>query len=76
MIVTADHGNCDVMWNNEQKIPHTAHTTNLVSCSIVGGDLSSLSDGTLADIAPTMLDLLNITKPAEMSGKSLIRNLN
>jgi 2,3-bisphosphoglycerate-independent phosphoglycerate mutase len=40
----------------------------------VGGDISALSDGTLADIAPTMLDLLNISKPAEMSGKSLIEN--
>ena len=76
MIVTADHGNCDVMWDEKKQIPHTAHTTNLVSCSFVGGGISSLSDGTLADIAPTMLDLLNITKPAEMSGKSLIRNLN
>ena len=74
MIVTADHGNCDVMWDAEKQIPHTAHTTNLVSCSFVGGDISGLSDGTLADIAPTMLDLLNITKPAEMSGKSLIEN--
>ena len=72
MIVTADHGNCDVMWDEEKQIPHTAHTTNLVSCSFVGGNISSLSDGTLADIAPTMLDLLHITKPIEMSGKSLI----
>jgi 2,3-bisphosphoglycerate-independent phosphoglycerate mutase len=76
MIVTADHGNCDVMWDVEKQIPHTAHTTNLVFCSFVGGDISRLSDGTLADIAPTMLDLLNITKPAEMSGKSLIEKSN
>ena len=74
LIVTADHGNCDIMWNEEKQIPHTAHTTNLVSCSIVGASITSLSDGTLADIAPTMLDLLNIKKPTEMSGNSLINN--
>ncbi len=74
MIVTADHGNCDVMWDEEKQIPHTAHTTNLVSCSFVGGSISSLSNGTLADIAPTMLDLLNIAKPSEMSGQTLINN--
>ena len=62
------------MWNEEKQIPHTAHTTNLVSCSIVGASITSLSDGTLADIAPTMLDLLNIKKPTEMSGNSLINN--
>ncbi len=76
MIVTSDHGNCDVMWDEEKQVPHTAHTTNLVSCSFVGGDISSLSDGTLADIAPTMLDLLHIAKPTEMSGKSLIEKSN
>ena len=64
------------MWDEEKQIPHTAHTTNLVSCSFVGGNISSLSDGTLADIAPTMLDLLHITKPIEMSGKSLIEKTN
>ena len=74
MIITADHGNCDEMWDDEKQVPHTAHTTNLVSCSLVGGSFSSLSNGTLADIAPTMLDLLNITKPTEMSGISLIDN--
>ena len=74
LIVTSDHGNCDVMWDEEKQIVHTAHTTNLVSCSIVGSPITSLSDGTLADIAPTMLDLLNIEKPTEMSGNSLIDN--
>ena len=74
LIVTADHGNCDIMWDEEKQIPHTAHTTNLVSCSIVGTSITNLSDGTLADIAPTMLDLLNIDKPTEMSGNSLIDN--
>ena len=76
LMVTADHGNCDVMWDEEKNIPHTAHTTNLVSCSIFGASITGLSDGTLADIAPTMLDLLNIVKPTEMSGKSLIDNPN
>lgn len=72
MIVTADHGNCDIMWDEAKQIPHTAHTTNFVSCSFVGTSISNLSNGTLADIAPTMLDLLSITKPYEMSGNSLV----
>jgi 2,3-bisphosphoglycerate-independent phosphoglycerate mutase len=60
------------MWDEAKQIPHTAHTTNFVSCSFVGTSISNLSNGTLADIAPTMLDLLSITKPYEMSGNSLI----
>ena len=74
MIVTADHGNCEVMWDDEAKSPHTAHTTNLVPVILVGGAESTrLSDGVLADLAPTLCALLGISQPAEMTGKSLLK---
>ena len=74
MIVTADHGNCEVMWDDEAKSPHTAHTTNLVPVILVGGAESTrLSDGVLADLAPTLCVLLGISQPAEMTGKSLLK---
>lgn len=70
LIVTADHGNCDVMWDKEH-VPVTSHTTNLVPFIITRKDID-LKNGKLADIAPTMLELLNIEKPTEMTGVSLI----
>ncbi len=51
--------------------PFTAHTTNLVPCCVVGADVK-LRDGRLADLAPTMLDLMGLNKPAEMDGETLI----
>lgn len=73
LLITADHGNCERM-RNEDGSPNTAHTTNLVDLIYVGDDKDqvTLRDGILADIAPTMLSLLGIAKPAEMSGDSLI----
>ena len=68
--VTADHGNADRMTDEEGK-PFTAHTTNPVPFYIVGADVK-LRDGKLADIAPTMLDLMGLQKPAEMDGETLI----
>ena len=70
MLITADHGNCEEMKTSDGK-PMTAHTTNPVRF-IVTKDGINLRNGCLADIAPTMLDLLNITKPNDMTGKSLI----
>lgn len=72
-LVTADHGNCERMIA-EDGSPHTAHTTNLVHLIYVGADSGKvkLKDGILADIAPTLLDLLHVAKPAEMTGHSLI----
>ena len=70
LIITADHGNCDVMWD-ENNIPVTSHTTNLVPFIITRKNIN-LKNGKLADIAPTMLELLNIEKPVEMTGNSLI----
>lgn len=74
MIVTADHGNCEVMINPDTGGPHTAHTTNLVPVALVGGPRDAqLRDGRLADLAPTLLDLMGLDLPPEMTGESLIK---
>ena len=73
MIVTADHGNSECMINQDGSI-NTAHTTNLVPLSIVNYQESiTLNKGKLSDIAPTILDIMNIEKPVEMTGVSLIK---
>jgi len=73
MIVTADHGNCEMMIDPETGGPHTAHTLNPVPVALVGGpDGAKLRDGRLADLAPTILDLMGLEKPEEMTGESLI----
>ena len=72
-LITADHGNAERMLDADGTTPFTAHTTNLVPFYIVGADVK-LRDGRLADIAPTMLDLMGLEKPAEMDGKTLILN--
>ena len=73
MIVTADHGNCEVMWDSTAQSVHTAHTTNPVPCLLVGADESAtVRDGTLADLAPSLLSLLTLEVPDEMTGTSLI----
>ena len=72
MIVTADHGNCEVMWDEAAQSPHTAHTTNLVPVILVGAAPGTqLSDGRLADLAPSLLALLGIDQPAAMTGRIL-----
>ncbi len=71
-LITADHGNAERMIDTDGE-PFTAHTTNLVPFYIVGANVK-LRDGRLADIAPTMLDLMGIEKPAEMDGETLIVN--
>ena len=70
VIITADHGNADCMVD-EDGGPFTAHTTNKVPFVVLGKDVK-LHEGRLADIAPTMLQILGIDQPAEMTGKSLI----
>ena len=70
-LITADHGNAEQMLQDDGVSPFTAHTTNLVPFCIVGADVK-LKDGRLADIAPTMLDLMGLEKPVEMDGESLI----
>ena len=70
----ADHGNCEQMVDPETGEPHTAHTADLVPFILVAEKYRqvSLSPGALRDIAPTILDLLKIEQPAEMTGRSLI----
>ena len=72
LLVTADHGNCEMMRDPETGGPHTAHTTNPVPVLLAGGGARALHDGRLADLAPTLLQLMGIARPAEMAGRSLI----
>lgn len=73
MIVTADHGNCEMMVDPETGGPHTAHTLNPVPVALVGGPAGvSLRDGRLSDLAPTLLELMALDQPPEMTGKSLL----
>jgi 2,3-bisphosphoglycerate-independent phosphoglycerate mutase len=75
-LVTADHGNCELMRNPDGS-PNTAHTTNLVHCLYVAGDANQfrVENGILADISPTLLFLLGVTQPPEMTGKNLLSRL-
>ena len=74
MIVTADHGNAEKMVDEKTGQPYTAHTVGKVAAILVNCQehICRLKDGRLADIAPTMLDLMHIEKPAEMTGNSLL----
>ncbi|MBO9412412.1 MULTISPECIES: 2,3-bisphosphoglycerate-independent phosphoglycerate mutase [unclassified Ruegeria] len=73
MIVTADHGNCEMMVDPETGGPHTAHTLNPVPVALVGGpEGAALRDGRLSDLAPTLLDLMGLNQPPEMTGQSLL----
>lgn len=71
-IIIADHGNADIMINDDGT-PNTAHTTNLVPCIVVSSDYKGkVKDGKLGDLAPTILKLMGIQRPAEMTGEILI----
>ena len=71
-IITSDHGNAEALINEKDGSPITAHTTNKVPLILVGDKDIKLREGKLADIAPTLLDLLGLEKPVEMTGESLI----
>ena len=74
-IITADHGNCEKMWDECENAPFTAHTTNPVPCILVDNERKNVAlreGGRLSDLAPTLLELLGLPAPAEMTGKSLI----
>jgi 2,3-bisphosphoglycerate-independent phosphoglycerate mutase len=74
LLVTADHGNCELMRDPATGGPHTAHTTNPVPLLLIGARNRALvADGRLADIAPTLLELMELPKPKEMTGTSLLR---
>ncbi len=72
VLITADHGNAEQMIDYKTGEPHTAHTTNPVPLVVVGRDNIKLKEGRLADLIPTMLELMNLEKPEEMTGESLI----
>jgi 2,3-bisphosphoglycerate-independent phosphoglycerate mutase len=74
MLITADHGNAELMTDPVTHQPHTAHTTNPVPVVLVNApkDVTALAEGRLADVAPTLLDLLHLKQPGAMTGKSLV----
>ena len=72
IIMTADHGNAEQMIDYKTGEPHTAHTTNPVPLVLIGVEGVKLKEGKLADLAPTMLELMELPKPSEMTGESLI----
>jgi 2,3-bisphosphoglycerate-independent phosphoglycerate mutase len=73
LIVTADHGNCEMMRDPATGGPHTSHTTNPVPVVVMGGSVNAVHDGSLADIAPTILGLMSIPVPREMTGHSIVQ---
>ena len=75
LVITADHGNAEQMWNPEHDSPHTAHTTNRVSLILVSEKLRDVKlrdDGRLADLSPTILELMGLPQPDAMTGRSLL----
>jgi 2,3-bisphosphoglycerate-independent phosphoglycerate mutase len=72
LLVTADHGNAELMRDPVTGGPHTAHTTNPVPVLLAGVEGAKLRNGRLADLAPTLLELMGIEQPVEMTGESLL----
>ncbi len=72
VLIIADHGNAEEMWDNEHNVPLTSHTTNPVRFIMVSNGDYVAHDGGLCDVAPTILKLLDIKQPKEMTGKSLV----
>jgi 2,3-bisphosphoglycerate-independent phosphoglycerate mutase len=76
-VICADHGNAEQMWDFVHNAPHTSHTLNLVEVFVAGdglvaGKTKMRKGGRLADIAPTVLALMNLPKPVEMTGENLV----
>lgn len=72
VIITADHGNAEQMLDTENNQPHTQHTTNLVPFLYIGRPANLRNEGALSDIAPSLLEIMGLPVPAEMTGRSLI----
>jgi 2,3-bisphosphoglycerate-independent phosphoglycerate mutase len=72
VIITADHGNAETMFDVENNQPHTQHTTNKVPFIYVGRNATLAADGALSDLAPTLLHMMGVAQPVEMTGKNLI----
>lgn len=75
VIITADHGNCEMMFDKDSGQAHTQHTTDLVPFCYIGREARLAPGGALRDIAPSMLAIMGLPQPAEMTGKSLIKFL-
>jgi 2,3-bisphosphoglycerate-independent phosphoglycerate mutase len=73
MLVTADHGNAEMMLEQDGTSPHTAHTTNPVPLVLTARDVALRDEGELSDLAPTALELLGLAVPPEMSGQTLVK---
>lgn len=73
VLIVADHGNCEEMFDYQSKQPHTQHTTNLVPCIYIGRPASIRDSGSLQDVAPTLLAMMGIEQPVEMTGQSLLQ---
>lgn len=76
LLITADHGNAEKMFDDALQSPHTAHTLNPVPFIMVGGPKMSLHSGKLSDIAPTILEILDLAKPPLMTGTSLLEKMH
>jgi 2,3-bisphosphoglycerate-independent phosphoglycerate mutase len=73
VLITADHGNVEEMIDEKTGGPQTAHTSNIVPFIVIGeGDVKLREDGILADVAPTIIDVMGLRKPDEMTGQSII----
>jgi len=72
VIITADHGNAETMFDTENNQPHTQHTTNKVPLIYAGRDATLSSDGALSDLAPTLLHIMGVAQPIEMTGQNLV----
>jgi 2,3-bisphosphoglycerate-independent phosphoglycerate mutase len=75
LAITSDHGNAEQMWDEARAEPHTAHTTNPVPLIVLGEGLADLrlEEGILADVVPTLLDLVGRPRPDAMTGRSLVK---
>jgi 2,3-bisphosphoglycerate-independent phosphoglycerate mutase len=72
VVITADHGNAECMQDHANRQPHTQHTTNLVPFLYVGRPARLAETGALSDIAPTLLSMMGVPQPAEMTGRALV----
>lgn len=75
VIITADHGNAEMMFDAQNNQPHTQHTTNKVPLIYLGRPASLANDGALSDLAPTLLHMMGLAQPSEMTGKNLVHFL-
>ncbi|MBX9597962.1 MAG: 2,3-bisphosphoglycerate-independent phosphoglycerate mutase [Burkholderiales bacterium] len=72
VLIVADHGNCEEMFDYKSNQPHTQHTTNLVPCIYIGREASIREGGALKDVAPSLLAMMGLTQPLDMTGQNLI----